>query len=134
MKFTKITDSVKKRNLEKARRGENIARSYLQSRGYDIIEQNYRTRYGEIDLIAGHRGILVFIEVRSRQSEQFGSPEATINRNKINKLIRNARSYMSRKRYDRSYRIDAVCIVLGEGKEPERINHYKNVTFYFKNK
>ncbi len=126
-----ITDGTKRKNLEKARRGENIARKYLRDRGYRIIDQNYRTRYAEIDLVAEDKGTLVFVEVRTRGHERFGTPEETINKNKIRKLIRNARGYLSCKAYNKPYRIDAVCIVLGEYKEPERISHYKNITYYF---
>ena len=125
---------VKGKNLEKARRGEDIARRYLCGKGYRIIEQNYRTRYAEIDLIAEHKGTLVFVEVRSRRDERFGRPEETINRKKINKLIRNARGYMARRASSKMCRIDAICIVLGEGKKPKRIDHYKNIAFHFKNK
>ena len=131
---TKIINETKGKNLEKARRGENIAKRYLCSKGYRIIEQNYRTRYAEIDLIAEDKETLVFVEVRTRRDERFGRPEETINRNKINKLIRNARGYVAKKASGKMCRIDAICIVLGEGKKPERINHYQNIAFHFKNK
>jgi putative endonuclease len=116
------------KNLEIARLGENLARKYLRDNGYRIIEQNYKSRYAEIDLVAEDKGILVFVEVRTRTDEQFGRPEETINRNKINKLIRNAQGYMLRKRLNQRYRIDAVCVVLGEDKKPARIDHYKSIT------
>jgi len=118
----------KSKNLATARLGEDLARKYLQNKGYRVIEQNYQTRYAEIDLIARHKGILVFVEVRTKTDERFGRPEETINRNKINKLIKNAQGYMLRKRYDQRYRIDAICIVLDDNRKPTRIDHYKNIT------
>ena len=124
----------KKENLEKGRLGENIAKKYLQRRGYRMLDQNYRTPYAEIDLIAKHKDTLVFVEVRTKLSERFGTPEETINRDKIYRLIRNAQGYMTRKGYDKKCRIDAVCIVLDEDRNPKRIDHYENITFCFGNK
>ena len=120
---------IKEKNLETAHLGEDTAKKYLQKNGYRIIEQNYRTRYAEIDLITRHKGILVFVEVRTKTDERFGRPEETINSNKIRKLIKNAQGYMARKGYNKEYRIDAVCIILDENRKPSRISHYKNITF-----
>ncbi|UCB56855.1 MAG: YraN family protein [Candidatus Omnitrophota bacterium] len=118
----------KSENLRTARRGEEIAARHLQTKGYRLIEQNYRTRYAEIDLITRYKGILVFVEVRTKRNEQFGSPEETINRNKINKLIKNAQGYMLKKGYNKKYRIDAVCVLLDKNGEAGRISHYENIT------
>ncbi|MBL7085129.1 MAG: YraN family protein [Candidatus Omnitrophica bacterium] len=120
---------VKTKKLEMGHLGEVVAKRYLRGKGYRIIEENYRTKYAEIDLIASNKGILVFVEVRTRKDERFGSPEESLKRNKIKKLIRNAKAYVARKRYSNAYRIDAVCIVLNEDGGIERINHYENITF-----
>ena len=124
-----IFNRVKAKNFETGRLGEVIAKKYLQDKGYDIIDQNYKTKYAEIDLIARHKGILVFVEVRTKTKEQFGTPEESINRNKINKLIKNAQSYAAIKNYNKEYRIDAICVILDENKKVKRITHYKNITF-----
>ena len=116
--------------------GEEIARKYLENKGYKIIECNYRTKRAEIDIIArsAKRGFggynkdtLVFVEVRTKQHEQFGSPEETINYQKRIKLKRNAAAYIHRKRYYGPYRIDAVCLVIDENEGLQRINHYENI-------
>jgi len=125
---------MRTRNLTIGYLGEAIAKEYLENQGYRIIEQNYKTKYAEIDLIAWDRKILVFVEVRTKAGEWFGAPEESINRRKINKLIRNAKAYISRNlgangRLSLGYRIDAVCIVLDESSNPKRISHYKNLTF-----
>lgn len=120
---------MQKDNLEIGRLGENIAKKYLQDNGYRIIDQNYKTHYAEIDLIANYKEVLVFIEVRTKTGEQFGSPEESINRNKMHKLIKNAEAYVVRKNYNKQYRIDAVCIVLDKKKEIKRIDHYKNINY-----
>ena len=121
--------SIKAKNFKTGRLGEEIAKKYLQSNRYAIVEQNYRTKRAEIDLIALHRGILVFIEVRTKIGERFGMPEESLNKNKKIKLINNARAYVTRQRWEREYRIDAICIVLGNDYQISRINHYKNITF-----
>ena len=107
--------------------GEEIARKYLEERGYKIIEQNYRTRYSELDLIAYKDKWLVFVEVRTKIGEQFGSPEETLNKQKIQRLQRASAAYAVTNRHKGQYRIDAVCIVLQPNQQVERINHYTNI-------
>jgi len=119
---------MKTKKLEIGYLGEIIAKKYLQNKGYRIIEENYRNKYAEIDLIASHKDILVFVEVRTRTGEQFGTPEESIKRAKIKKLIRNAEAYTAIKRYSKRCRIDAICIVLDEGGEAKRISHYQSIT------
>ena len=109
--------------------GESIAKEYLQKNGYKIIEQNYRTKYAEIDLVAVKENVLVFVEVRTKTGELLGTPEESINRRKRAKLVRNAASYMARKRNRQAYRIDAVCVVLNKDSTVSRIDHYENITF-----
>ena len=121
-------NGTRTKNLEIGHRGEQTAKIYLQNKGYRIIEENYRTKYAEIDLIAGDKGILVFVEVRTRKDERFGSPEDSINRDKMRKLTRNAEAYAVRKRYTKKYRIDVICIVLNGEEETRRIDHYENIT------
>ncbi len=118
---------MKTKNFEKGRVGELIAKKYLQNKGYCIIEENYRTKYAEIDLIAWENGALVFVEVRTKTGECFGSPEESINRNKIKKLIRNAEAYTAIKRYSKVHRIDAICIVLDKRGGANRISHHQNI-------
>ncbi len=116
---------MKTTNLKIGRRGELLAKRYLEDKGYTIVEQNFRNRFAEIDLIARKNGKLVFVEVRTKRQERFGTPEESINRNKINKLIRNAQAYVAYKRYVQEYRIDAVCVVLNETGQVKRIDHYE---------
>jgi len=120
--------SSKTKNLKTGRLGEEIAKKYLQVNRYAIIEQNYRTRHAEIDLIALYKGILIFVEVRTKKGERFGIPEESINRNKKIKLMGNAKAYVAKKRWKKEYRIDAICIVLDDNYRVKRINHYKNIT------
>ena len=72
--------------------------------------------------------MLIFVEVRTKTNERFGSPEESINKNKIRRLIRSARIYTAYKQYTQSYRIDAVCIVINADGNPKRITHHESIT------
>jgi putative endonuclease len=113
--------------------GEELARKYLEGKGYKIVEQNYRTRYAEIDLVATFRDgffgkeKLVFVEVRTKVGERYGTPEDTINKKKLWKVLQNANSYAGFNKWQGMYYIDAVCIVLRSDLTVERLNHYENI-------
>jgi len=113
--------------------GEDLAREYLEKQGYKIIEQNYKTKYAEIDLIAQKQGNflskpeLVFVEVRTKIGETFGTPEDTINKAKLWKVLQNTKSYMGFKNWQGPARIDAVCIVLHPDFSVLRLTHHKNI-------
>ena len=102
-------------NLNKRELGakkEAAAADYLASRGYLILERNYRTRFGEIDLIALDGQTLCFIEVKFRTSMVKGSPGESITPGKMSRIRRCAMSYMSEKHYyeDTPCRFDVVLI------------------------
>ncbi len=115
-------------NLSIGRLGESLAKEYLQKKGYTIIVQNYRTRWAEIDLVAKKKDVLVFVEVRTKVGERFGTPEETLNFRKLQKVRRNAESYASHIKWRKLYRIDAVCIVLTEDYKVQRMEHYENIS------
>ena len=73
--------------------GEKLARDFLKRHGYHILETNYRRPEGEIDIVAKQRDYLVFIEVRTKKSLQFGSPEESITPAKKERLIATAHCY-----------------------------------------
>ena len=103
--------SRKKNDL--GEQGENIAVRYLQNKGYRIVTRNYRTRFGEIDIIAEQGPDLVFVEVKTRTSALFGSPLDSVDVNKQKQLSRVALDYMSRKScQNRPARFDVVGILV----------------------
>lgn len=124
---TKLKIKNSKFRTETGKIGEDIAKEYLKKKGYNIKEENYKTKYGETDLIAMKENILVFVEVRTKTGERFGAPEQTINKMKINKLRRNALAYATIKKWKGPYRIDAVCIVLNQDHTINRLDHYENI-------
>jgi len=89
---------------------EQLAATFLQNQGLKIMLRNYRCRFGEIDLIARDGQTLVFVEVRSRNTERFGGAAASITRAKRSKLLRSARFYLAQSRSAPPCRFDAVLI------------------------
>ena len=74
--------------------GESIAVRFLRKKGYRILEQNYRTRLGEIDIIARDRNTLVFVEVKARNSNRYGHPKSSITPQKQRKISMVALQYL----------------------------------------
>ena len=76
-------------------KGEEAAEKYLQQQGYQVIERNYRSVFGEIDIIAEEGETLVFVEVKCRRSDAYGPPELAVGREKQKKISRIALHYLS---------------------------------------
>lgn len=94
-------------------KGEEIAVSFLKSKGYRIVERNYRVRLGEIDIIAEQGGDLVFIEVKTRTDILYGSPFESVTLQKQKQLSKVALEYMNKKScHDRPSRFDVVGVRL----------------------
>ena len=90
---------------------EQMVAQYLQREGYRILETNYRTRAGEIDIIADHNGTIVFIEVKARRSRSYGDPKWAITPAKQRKLSMLALVYLkAHKAMDRRARFDVVTV------------------------
>ena len=107
--------------------GEKLARDFLEQRNYQILQTNYRCPEGEIDIVAKQKDSLVFIEVRTKKSLEFGSPEESITPAKMEKLRTVAAQY--RQTHDNlpaSWRIDVVAIVLAKNNKASRIEVIEN--------
>lgn len=78
--------------------GEEFAARILEDEGYMILERNFRTRIGEIDIIASKDGVVHFIEVKTRTSDEYGCPADAVTESKQNTIRRSAEIYMSRRR------------------------------------
>ena len=100
-------------NLPTGRQGESLATAYLEKKGYTIICRNYRRRFGEIDIIARHRGFTVFIEVKTRRSGRFGGPLVAVDRRKQQQIYRVAEEYLaSHGLQETPARFDVVSVTL----------------------
>ena len=106
--------------INSGKKGEGLAVSYLKKQGYKIIERNYKTKLGEIDIIADCKGCICFIEVRARNNQAFGLPEETILKKKQLQVSRAALAYIKRyKLEDKSCRFDVVSIKGVDSPDPE---------------
>ena len=99
--------------------GENLAVSELTRRGYAILDRRYRTRYGEIDIVAEEEGTIVFVEVKARATAEFGTAAEAITDWKRRRLASMAVDYLARHHLtDRPCRFDVVAIDEAEQERP----------------
>jgi putative endonuclease len=108
--------------------GEEMAVELLTSKGYEIIERNYRYGKGEIDIIAKdtRNNFLVFVEVKSRRNLEFGEPEYSVTKNKIRQVKKIAEAYLYENEISEiNCRFDVVAILFRSKIKPI-INHYEN--------
>lgn len=108
--------------------GEAVAAEYLRKKRYDIVAANYRSRFGEIDLIAQNRKNLVFVEVKLRKSDDFAAPREYVDRNKQDKLRITASIYLSQNPTKLQPRFDVIEIYAPDGEETgkPKINHLED--------
>ncbi|OHE24734.1 MAG: YraN family protein [Syntrophobacterales bacterium RBG_19FT_COMBO_59_10] len=93
------------------REGEDRAAQFLKKQGYKILERNYSTPQGEIDLIALHRGEVVFVEVKTRTNDAYGAPELAVNPRKQKRMVKAALGYIKYKKLHQvPCRFDVVAI------------------------
>ena len=103
--------SPQKSNQITGRLGEKIAERYLEEQGYQVLDRNVRSPFGEIDLVANDRGTLVFIEVKTRRDSNFGFPEEAVGARKKDRMIRLASWYLAKYPKSRpSVRFDVLAI------------------------
>ena len=103
-------------DLARGRRGEDLAHRYLQARGFKVVARNFRTRSGsaEIDLVAWQGAQIVFIEVKSRATADYGAPDRAVDADKQRKILRAAGEYLHRTGANwESARFDVVNVVFG---------------------
>ena len=107
--------------------GEKLARDFLKKKGYRVLETNFRCRYGEIDIVAEKKDFLVFVEVRTKTSVDFGSPEESVTHAKKEKLIASALAYLSaHQKLPCSWRKDFVAVELDQKGKATRIELFEN--------
>lgn len=110
--------------------GERLARSHLEAKGCRIVAANYRCRWGEVDLIARDGPAWVFVEVRARRSDAYGTPEESLTEEKAERLALTAQDFLARQAatsIEVEWRIDLVAIRLGPGRRVLSVRHLENV-------
>lgn len=110
-----------KERINLGRSGEKIAAKFLKRNSYVILERNFSSPFGEIDIIAKDKDAIVFIEVRTKRTDEYGLPVESIRRAKIKRLVRIAWFYIKgRNLEDSIFRFDVASILIGkEGGKPE---------------
>lgn len=111
--------------MKLGKEGERLALLYLQTHGYDILARNFRGRSGEIDLIAYEGDCVVFVEVKTRTTTEFGQPSEAVNSAKQRALRRAADEFrVSHDLHERCYRFDIVSILIT--RDGPEITLYRN--------
>ena len=107
--------------------GEKLAKDFLKKRSYRIIETNYRCPEGEIDIVAKHKDFIVFVEVRTKKSLEFGSPEESITPAKKERMKAAASHYrQTHNDLPELWRLDVVAIELDQKGKLSRIELIEN--------
>lgn len=104
--------------------GEALARRHLEEQGFAIMETNWRRGKYEVDIIAYKEGLIVFAEVKTRNSTDYGNPEEFVDRKKQKAYIRLADAYVTKHRREEEVRFDIISVVMGP--EGYRIEHMEN--------
>lgn len=114
---------MKKYNKEKGDLGEKIAVKFLENKRYIILEKNFKTKIGEIDLIIKDKNIIAFVEVKFRKNSTYGYPYEAVDIKKQRKIINVAKLYIKiKKLHNVQFRFDIVEIY----KDDKKINHITN--------
>ena len=126
------------------KKGEDEAVKYLQKKGYKILDRNYQGRQGEIDIVAiqpstsfhsdgssekAGNSVLVFVEVKSRRSYQYGTPLESIRHAKISSILTTAGLYVAtHKNLPEAQRVDAIAVTMDENEKVTTIEHIENIS------
>lgn len=118
---------MKKYNKLIGNHGEEIAKNFLINNGYKILDMNYRTKYGEIDIICSYDDILIFCEIKSRYTNSFGSPMESVTYYKQKQIIRLSKIYLLvNKLYNYNVRYDIIEIIFNNINASFTLNHVKD--------
>ena len=108
-------------------KGEKLAARFLRRKGYKIVQRNYRCKLGEVDIVAEQDKTLVFVEVRTKQTEKFGPPQSSVTSTKRRHISRVALFYIKEKGLvEQSCRFDVIAITFPSGSRKPNIEHIEN--------
>ena len=109
--------------------GEEVATAYLRDKGYIIVERDWHSQHRDLDIIALDDGVMVFIEVKTRQSDAFAYPDQTITRKKLQNLQLAINHYVKSNKVTRRFRIDIITVI-GDGDKKPEIRHLTDVNIW----
>lgn len=114
------------RHNDDGNKAEQIAKEFLEAKGYQILEENWRYKRAEVDLIVSLNKIIVFVEVKARSGTGFGLPEDFVDDKKQKLLSQAANEYVFLKDHDGEIRFDVVAILFKIGFERYEIKHIED--------
>lgn len=117
------------RHNELGLKGEDLAAELLRSKGYYILERNYRFQRAEIDIIAESGDQLVVVEVKTRNSPFFGDPQSFVTPAQIKNLVKAADHYISEHHINREVRFDIISVLLNQ--YTTQVVHYEDAFYFF---
>ncbi len=118
------------RTTDAGNAAESFVAGRLQRAGWDILDRNWRTRGGELDIVALDNGVLVFVEVKVRTGARFNVAEDALDARKLGRLLRAAELYVEAhsEHVDRIWRVDIVAVTLSPSGAVQRYSHVENLT------
>ncbi len=114
---------------ELGKQGEQIAREYLEKKGYQILDTNWQYSHTEIDILARKGDVLAVVEVKTRSSDHYGKPEKFVSKKKINNLKNAANYYVKTNNLDVEIRFDIISII--KNQYVEEIEHFEDAFLWF---
>lgn len=116
------------KHIETGKKGEALAKSFLEKKGYKILELNWRFSRAEVDIIAMQEEVLVFVEVKTRSYDYYGTPDAFVTEKKETLLADAAAAYMEEIDHDWEIRFDIIAILLHSPNNIS-IEHFEDAFF-----
>lgn len=117
----------KNTNRQKGEQAEGLAVSYLESKGYTILDRNYYFEHAEVDIVALGDDYIVFVEVKSRKNNDFGRPEEAINSVKQTNVIKAAEAWLHERKMTGAFiRFDVIAITQENDSQAPDIRHFHN--------
>jgi len=118
---------MKRDNKKTGAAGEKAAEDFLRKKGYRILERNFYTKFGEIDLVCRKDKVMVFVEVKTKTSDEFGEPWEMVNQRKLEQVERMGEVWNMKNNWQGLCRIDVVGVWLDNKGQVDKIEHWENV-------
>ena len=116
----------KQQNKVTGSKGELLAAEHLQIKGYQILAKNYHSKWGEVDIVAKHHDVVIFVEVKTKTSDVYGEPWEMVNHWKIEQVKRMGEMWCREYNWKGRVRVDVVGVWLSDEVDP-RIEHWESV-------
>lgn len=125
----RVDKLMKNTNVKTGKLGEKAAEKFLKKKKYKILKRNFRTRFGEIDLIVKFLNTIIFVEVKTKTGDRFGEPWEMIDKRKLEQVKKMGQVYLTEKGLsETACRIDVIGVWLEQGTdEVEKIEHWEDV-------